>query len=254
LLPIGVFGAALFYGDAVLTPAISVLSAVEGTGDRHERLQALCRADRHRHSDRPVPHPEARHRRGGHAVRSRLRAVVRSPRPPAACLEHRAPGNARRPQPAHAAALSHRHGYASFVVLGSVLLAITGAEALYADMGHFGKRAIRLAWFGWSRTGPGAELLRPGRAAALSNPDALENPFYLSFPLGALPDGGARHRGHRDRLAGHHLRRLFDDAAGDAAGLPAAHGDAMHTSSRSHRPDLRAGSELDAAGSSCAPP
>ena len=75
------------------------------------------------------------------------------------------------------------HGFASFVVLGSVLLAFTGAEALYADMGHFGKRAIRLAWFGVAA--PALVLNYFGQGALLiANPAALENPFYLAFPAG----------------------------------------------------------------------
>ena len=55
--------------------------------------------------------------------------------------------------PMHAARFATSHGFASFVVLGSVLLAITGSEALYADMGHFGRRAIRIAWFGVAAPG-----------------------------------------------------------------------------------------------------
>src|SRR5206468_5188368 len=77
------------------------------------------------------------------------------------------------------------HGFASFVVLGSVLLAITGAEALYADMGHFGKRAIRIAWF--ALVAPALVLNYFGQAALLlADPSALANPFYLGFPAWAL--------------------------------------------------------------------
>src|SRR5919108_478929 len=69
----------------------------------------------------------------------------------------------------------------SLLVLGSVLLAITGAEALYADVGHFGKRAVRIAWFGI--VAPALVLNYFGQGAMLiGNPKALENPFYLSFP------------------------------------------------------------------------
>ena len=70
-------------------------------------------------------------------------------------------------------------------MLGSVLLAITGAEALYADMGHFGRRAIRIAWFGL--VAPALVLNYFGQGALLiANPKALENPFYLSYPDWAL--------------------------------------------------------------------
>src|SRR5206468_4038382 len=72
-----------------------------------------------------------------------------------------------------------------FVVLGSVLLAITGAEALYADVGHFGARAVRIAWFGLAA--PALVLNYFGQGALLiTNPKALENPFYLSYPDWAL--------------------------------------------------------------------
>ena len=77
------------------------------------------------------------------------------------------------------------HGVASFIVLGSVLLAITGAEALYADMGHFGKRAISIAWF--SVAAPALVLNYFGQGALLiAHPEAIENPFYLAFPSWAL--------------------------------------------------------------------
>jgi KUP system potassium uptake protein len=87
--------------------------------------------------------------------------------------------------PRHALHFVTAHGYASFLVLGSVLLAITGAEALYADMGHFGKRAVRLAWF--SVAAPALVLNYFGQGALLlADPRAIENPFYLAFPPWAL--------------------------------------------------------------------
>ena len=77
------------------------------------------------------------------------------------------------------------HGVASFLVLGSVLLAVTGAEALYADMGHFGKRAIRIAWF--NIAAPGLVLNYFGQGALLIvQPAAIKNPFYLAYPDWAL--------------------------------------------------------------------
>src|SRR5262249_13607686 len=76
-------------------------------------------------------------------------------------------------------------GYSSFVVLGAVLLAFTGAEALYADMGHFGKAPIRIAWFGL--VFPALVLNYFGQGALLiGNPKALHNPFYLLAPDWAL--------------------------------------------------------------------
>ena len=83
--------------------------------------------------------------------------------------------------PRHALAFTTQHGFASFVVLGAVLLAFTGAEALYADMGHFGKRAVRIAWFGL--VAPALVLNYFGQGALLLDvPKAVENPFYLAFP------------------------------------------------------------------------
>jgi KUP system potassium uptake protein len=77
------------------------------------------------------------------------------------------------------------HGFASFVVMGAVLLAFTGAEALYADMGHFGKWPIRAAWF--ALVLPALVLNYFGQGALLiANPGALSNPFYLAFPEWAL--------------------------------------------------------------------
>jgi KUP system potassium uptake protein len=148
LVATGVFGASLFYGDAVLTPAISVLSAVEGleVGTAAFKpyvvpiatgiLLALFLIQRH-----------------GTAVVGKLFGPVCA----AWFLAIAAVGVwniAARPEilaalhPVHALRFTTSHGFASFLVLGAVLLAFTGAEALYADMGHFGKRAIRVAWFG----------------------------------------------------------------------------------------------------------
>jgi len=185
LLGIGVFGAALFYGDAVLTPAISVLSAVEGleigtaafkpfvvpisTGI----LIALFLIQKH-----------------GTGVVGLLFG-------PVCVLWFAAIGAcgvwniANNPQvlaalnPLYAFHFVTAHGAASFIVLGSVLLAMTGAEALYADMGHFGKRAIRIAWFGL--VAPALVLNYFGQGALLiADPKAVENPFYLAFPQWAL--------------------------------------------------------------------
>ncbi len=185
LMGIGVFGAALFYGDAVLTPAISVLSAVEGleVGTAAFKpyvvpistgiLIALFLIQKH-----------------GTGIVGMLFG-------PVCVLWFSAIGAcgiwniALQPEilaalnPLHAINFATAHGAASFVVLGSVLLAITGAEALYADMGHFGARAIRIAWFGL--VAPALVLNYFGQGALLiANPQALENPFYLAFPQWAL--------------------------------------------------------------------
>ncbi|MGE5640889.1 MAG: KUP/HAK/KT family potassium transporter, partial [Clostridia bacterium] len=185
ILAIGVFGASLFYGDAVLTPAISVLSAVEGleVGTAAFKpylvpistaiLVALFLIQKH-----------------GTGVVGLLFGPVCAVW--FASLAAVGVWNiAKHPEvlaaldPTHALHFVTAHGYASFVVLGSVLLAITGAEALYADMGHFGTRAIRIAWFGL--VAPALVLNYLGQGALLmGNPRALENPFYLSYPSWAL--------------------------------------------------------------------
>ncbi|HKU86131.1 MAG TPA: potassium transporter Kup [Casimicrobiaceae bacterium] len=185
LLAVGTFGAALFYGDAVLTPAISVLSAVEG-------LEVGTAAFK------PYVVPIA----AGvlvalFALQRHGTGVVGALFGPVCLLWFVALGAvgvygiAQAPEilaaldPRHAIVFVTAHGYASFVVLGAVLLAFTGAEALYADMGHFGKRAIRLAWFGVAA--PGLVLNYFGQGALLiTRPAALDNPFYLAFPGWAL--------------------------------------------------------------------
>ncbi|MGH8671615.1 MAG: potassium transporter Kup, partial [Burkholderiales bacterium] len=87
--------------------------------------------------------------------------------------------------PLHALGFVTQHGFASFLVLGAVLLAFTGAEALYADMGHFGKNPIRIAWFGL--VFPALALNYLGQGALLvANPEAITNPFYLLYPSWAL--------------------------------------------------------------------
>ena len=185
LLAIGVFGASLFYGDAVLTPAISVLSAIEG-------LEVGTAAFK------PYIVPLAT----GilialFVIQKQGTGFVGLLFGPVCALWFVAIGAvgvwniAQHPSilealnPIHALGFVTGHGFASFVVLGSVLLAITGAEALYADVGHFGKRAVRVAWF--SLVAPALVLNYFGQGALLiANPKALENPFYLSYPDWAL--------------------------------------------------------------------
>jgi KUP system potassium uptake protein len=185
LLAVGVFGASLFYGDAVLTPAISVLSAVEGLEVGTSALKpyivplsagvliALFLIQRH-----------------GTGVVGVLFGPVCAlwflSLAAVGCWNiARAPGILDALNPMHALGFVTGHGFASFVALGSVLLALTGAEALYADMGHFGARAVRLAWFGL--VAPALVLNYLGQGALLMlEPKALDNPFYLSYPQWAL--------------------------------------------------------------------
>ena len=113
------------------------------------------------------------------------------------------------------------HGMIGLITLGAVFLAVTGAEALYADLGHFGRRPIQAAWIAVVLPALALNYLGQG-ALVLANPKAIENPFFLMYPDWALlPMVGACHRRDRDRQPGGHHRRLFADAAGDPA-RPAA--------------------------------
>ncbi len=181
----GMAGAALFYGDAVLTPAISVLSAVEGLSVGTHLFE-------------PYVVPIALGVLAGlFFVQQRGTASVGAWFGPVALawFAALAAGGlyqiAQYPQvlsalhPWHAWVFLTQHGFASFVVLGAVLLAFTGAEALYADMGHFGRAPIRLAWYGV--VFPALVLNYLGQGALLSrDPAAADNPFYLLFPSWAL--------------------------------------------------------------------
>jgi len=187
LLLIGVFGASLFYGDAALTPAISVLSAVEGLEVGTAALKPYV-----------VPISvgvlialfaiQVR----GTATVGRLFGPVTMAWFIAIGLAGIG-GIAEAPQvlaalnPLHALRFLTSHVAESFVVLGSVVLAVTGAEALYADMGHFGKTAVRVGWF--SLVAPALVLNYFGQGALLLvRPEAVANPFYhLVAPWALYP-------------------------------------------------------------------
>ena len=185
LLVAGAIGAALFYGDAVLTPAISVLSAVEGLEVGTSALKpyvlpvavgvliALFLFQRH----------------GTAAVGALFGPVTLAWFLALAAAGiygiFQNPAVLGALNPWHAYEFFHSHILVSFVVLGSVVLAVTGAEALYADMGHFGKRPVRLAWFGL--VFPALVLNYFGQGALLLvNPAAAQNPFYMPVPGWAL--------------------------------------------------------------------
>ena len=185
LLVIGIFGTSLFYGDGVITPAISVLSAVEGLEVVSPAfakgvipitlaiLFALFAVQKHGTAgigkffgpitlvwfvtiallgvSQIVTHPEI------------LKAL----------------------SPHYAVNFMWANPGVTFIILGAVVLCVTGAEALYADLGHFGKKPIRLAWF--SVVMPCLVLNYFGQGALLlNNPAAVKNPFYLMAPDWAL--------------------------------------------------------------------
>lgn len=185
LLAIGIFGTALFYGDGVITPAISVLSAVEG-------LEVISPAFR----QYVVPITLvvlfalfAVQKRGTGGLGKffgpitvvwfltiaglGVNQIVDHPEILAALSPH------------HALRFMWQQPGTTFIILGAVVLCVTGAEALYADLGHFGKKPIRLAWF--LVVMPCLTLNYFGQGALLlSRPEAVKNPFFNMAPDWAL--------------------------------------------------------------------
>ncbi len=178
LVMFALFGAALLYGDGVITPAISVLGAVEG-------LEIATPALAHWVVPISVVILAGLflvQRRGTASV-----GVVFGPillvwfvtigALGAIEITH-TPSVLYALSPIAAARFAASHGHAAFLVLGAVVLAVTGAEALYADMGHFGRRPIRLVWF--TVVLPALLLNYFGQGAlVLRMPEAVQNPFYL---------------------------------------------------------------------------
>jgi KUP system potassium uptake protein len=181
LVLLGVFGASLFYGDGMITPAISVLSAVEGlevvTPSLHSVVVEITLA---------VLTVLFLVQRFGTGV------VGRAFGPVMGCwftilglaglrevVQH--PGILRALSPSYGAQFLFDHGGTAFIALGSIVLTVTGAEALYADMGHFGRPPIRRAWF--LVVFPALILQYMGQGALiLRSPKAIDNPFFLLLP------------------------------------------------------------------------
>jgi KUP system potassium uptake protein len=182
LMIVGLIGAALLYGDGVITPAISVLGAVEGLKLDAPRLAPVV-----------VPISVAIlvglfliQRKGTHFIGNifgpvmlvwfiaigvlGLRGIIGAPRILAALSPHHA-----------LIYLAQSHPGIGFAVLGAAFLTLTGAEAMYADMGHFGPLPIRLGWFGLVFPSLALNYLGQG-ALLLSDPQAIKNPFYLLAP------------------------------------------------------------------------
>ena len=184
-LTLGVFGAALFYGDGIITPAISVLSAVEGlelaTPGLHVFIIPLALVI--------LTGLFVVQRWGTGQVGRFFGPVMLVWFVTLAVLGLKEivgnPQVLRALNPEYAVMFFVHNRLAGFLALGSVVLAVTGSEALYADMGHFGKKAIRLAWV--SLTLPALLLNYFGQGALiLRNPEALENPFYFMAPGWAI--------------------------------------------------------------------
>jgi KUP system potassium uptake protein len=185
LLAIGIMGAALFYGDSVITPAISVLSAVEGLEVAAPFLKSCVI---------PVTlialvtlFVMQKHGTAGigavfgpvMVLWFLVLAVI------GVVNMIAAPAILAALDPLAGLAFCLHHRWLAFVALGAVVLSLTGAEALYADMGHFGAQPIRLTWFGLVFPALALNYLGQG-ALLLADPTALQNPFYRLFPQWAL--------------------------------------------------------------------
>lgn len=185
LIPLGLFGAALLYGDGMITPAISVLSAVEGLAVATHVFEPY------------VVVITVTILVGLFMIQSRGTATVGAMFGPVMVAWFSTlallglswiqvnPSVFAALNPWHAADFFIRNGGHGFIVLGSVFLVVTGGEALYADMGHFGRRPIRLAWF--SLAFPALVLNYLGQGAMLlQSPEKASSPFYLMAPEWAL--------------------------------------------------------------------
>jgi KUP system potassium uptake protein len=185
LVALGLFGAALLYGDGMITPAISVVSAMEGLVVSSPNLKFLV-----------IPlslvvlvalFVAQRFGTGGVGrifgpvtlvwfVAILLLGLVEIVKEPAILLAV---------NPWYGIQFAFTHGTAGFIILGAVVLSVTGAEALYADMGHFGKRPIQIAWF--ALVLPALLINYFGQGAlVLRDPAAAANPFYLLAPRALL--------------------------------------------------------------------
>jgi KUP system potassium uptake protein len=184
LVTLGVFGAGLFFGDGIITPAISVLSAVEGL---NVAVPSLA------HFVVPISLGIllglfALQRFGTGAVGWLFGPIILVWFLAIGILGGREvlahPGVLQALSPIWAVRFMIDHGVAAFLALGGVVLAVTGAEALYADRGHFGAGPIRVTWF--AIVLPAVMLSYLGQAALiLAHPSSVSNPFFLLVPNGA---------------------------------------------------------------------
>ena len=185
LLGVGIFGTCLFYGDGVITPAISVLSAVEGMEVVSPAFKKFV-----------IPltlvilfglFAVQKHGTAGIGKFFGPLTLVWFAVIALLGLSHIAshPEILWAISPHYALGFMFHHPGTTFIILGAVVLCVTGGEALYADMGHFGKKPIRLAWF--SVVMPSLTLNYFGQGALLlANPAAVKNPFFMMAPDWAL--------------------------------------------------------------------
>ena len=181
IMVVGMFGAALFFGDSMVTPAISVLSAVEGL---HVAAPDL--------GDFVMPIAIAilltlflLQRFGSERIGNSFGPIMVGWFVCIALLGLRsivqAPVILDALNPLWALSLLFAHSWASIAILGAVLLAFTGGEALYADMGHFGLKSVRIAWYGLVMPALAMNYFGQG-ALLLAHPTLTINPFYLMVP------------------------------------------------------------------------
>jgi len=181
VMVLGVIGASLFYGDSVITPAISVMSAIEGLAVPAPGLSHL-----------EVPLGAAIitilfvvQRRGTHVVGRLFGPIMVVWFGVLAVTGVVQIGHdlaiLRSLSPTYAVLFVVDHPFTAFVAMGAIVLAITGAEALYADMGHFGRAPIRRAWFGLVFPALTLNYLGQG-ALILDKPASIANPFFLLAP------------------------------------------------------------------------
>ncbi len=181
LLLTGVFGAALFYGDSVITPAISVMSAVEGLEVATPLLKPYVLPV----SIAVLVGLFAMQRYGTGLVGKLFGPIiviwfgVLAATGVVQIMQQ--PGILTALNPLNAFAFLQAQGWHMFVAVGAIVLAFTGAEALYADMGHFGKRPIQFAWMGLVLPALAINYMGQG-ALLMRDPSALENPFYRMYP------------------------------------------------------------------------
>jgi KUP system potassium uptake protein len=185
VISLGIFGASMFYGDAIITPAMTVLSAIEGLNvatPAFEKfvmpisigiLVGLFAIQRH-----------------GTATIGKFFGptmvvwfIVLAMLGIAQIAQH--PGIIKAINPWYSWQFFIEHKTAAWLTLGAVVLCVTGGEALYADMGHFGKQPIRYGWFALVWPTLFINYLGQG-ALVLANPEAIKNPFYLMAPSWAL--------------------------------------------------------------------
>ena len=243
LLLVGLAGAALLYGDGIITPAISVLSAVEGLNVASHAFAKYTVAITatillllflvQRFGTAKV----------GNAFGPLMAiwfvtiailgvgGIVEQPHVLAAV------------NPAYAVTFLAHQGVASLAILGAVFLSVTGAEAMYADMGHMGREAIRMAWF--ALVLPALLLNYAGQTAVLLGfLRRSKSILPACTALGALPSRRPRHSGNNHRQPSHHHRYVLANPTGHATGMVARRAYRTNLIERI-RTDLRSRSELD---------